>query len=268
MGRAARLAFVFACVVLAFGLLSTIWSSAAGAAERCDSIGAPATTVFLPNVTKTLGGPAGWVTPIYVQNSGSIQTTIELTFFRFRDGAQIACHKTMDLAPGTSLVDNPNEDVDLPDDTQFSVVARSYGAPVVAIVNELQGSGPTQQALSYAGFSQGSLTVYVPNVTRRFFGYDVPFITQNLGTANATVTARFISFDGRSTFTRAFVVAPGRSGVIDPDFEPAATGAPNSGLADGTQYAVTLTSTQPIAVVVNAHNEAGAPVAFSHNGIG
>src|SRR5687767_15178618 len=42
----------------------------------------------------------------------------------------------------------------------------------------------------------------------------------------------------------------------------------SSGLRDGTQYAVTLTSTQPIAVVVNAHNETGAPVAFSHNGIG
>ena len=268
MGRAGRLAFLTGSTLLALALLGSAFATSAAAAERCDAAAQPTTTVYLPNVTKTLGGPAGWVTPLYVQNSGAIQTTIELSFFRFRDGALIACHKTSDLAPGTSIVDNPNEDSDLPDDTQFSVVVKSYGAPIVAIVNELQGSGPTQQALSYSGFSQGDLTVYVPNVTRRFFGYDVPFITQNVGTASATVSAKFISFDGKGTFTRSFVVAPGRSGVVDPDFEPAFTGAPNSGLVDGTQYAVTLTSTQPIAVVVNAHNEAGAPVAFSHNGIG
>ena len=267
MGRVGR-PLLIACFPLALILVAFALAGSASAAERCDGVGAPTTTVYLPNVTKTLGGPAGWVTPIYVQNSGTVQTTVELSFFRFRDGSLVACHKTADLAPGTSLVDNPNEDIDLPDDTQFSVVARSFGAPVVAIVNELQGSGPTQQALSYGGFTQGDLTVYLPNVTRRFFGYDVPFIVQDLGPANASVTAKFISFDGRSTFTRTFVVAPGRSGVVDPDFEPAFTGAPNSGLVDGTQYAVTLTSTQPIGVVVNAHNEAGAPVAFSHNGIG
>jgi len=267
MGRVGR-PILFACFLLALILAAFAFGGTASAAERCDGVGTPTTTVYLPNVTKTLGGPAGWVTPIYVQNSGAIQTTIELSFFRFRDGALIACHKTSDVAPGTSLVDNPNEDSDLPDDTQFSVVAKSFGAPIVAIVNELQGSGPTQQALSYNGFSQGDLTVYLPNVTRRFFGYDVPFIVQDLGTSNATVTAKFISFDGKATFTRTFVVSPGRSGVVDPDFEPAFSGAPNSGLVDGTQYAVTLTSTQPIAVVVNAHNETGAPVAFSHNGIG
>ena len=267
MGRVGR-PVLFACFLFALVLTAFVFGATASAAERCDGVGAPTTTVYLPNVTKTLGGPAGWVTPIYVQNSGAIQTTVELSFFRFRDGALIACHKTSDIAPGTSLVDNPNEDPDLPDDTQFSVVAKSFGAPVVAIVNELQGSGPAQQALSYGGFSQGDLTVYLPNVTRRFFGYDVPFIVQDLGTSNATVTARFISFAGNATFTRTFVVAPGRSAVVDPDFEAAFTGAPNSGLIDGTQYAVTLTSTQPIAVVVNAHNESGAPVAFSHNGIG
>jgi hypothetical protein len=268
VGRAARLALRVACGVLGVLLALTVSGGDALGAERCDSTGIPTTTVYLPNITKTLGGPAGWVTPIYIQNSGAVQTTVELSFFRFRDGALVACHKTSDIAPGTSLVDNPNEDVDLPDDTQFSVVVKSFGAPVVAIVNQLQGSGPTQQALSYSGFTQGDQTVYLPNVTRRFFGYDVPFIVQDVGPAVANVTAKFISFDGTSTYTRAFTVAPGRSFVIDPDFEPASTGAPNSGLRDGTQYAVTLTSTQPIAVVVNAHSETGSPVAFSHNGIG
>jgi hypothetical protein len=69
-----------------------------------------------------------------------------------------------------------------------------------------------------------------------------------------------VSFDGAQHFTTAFDIAPGRSGVVDPDYTP--------GLVDGTQYAVTLHSTQPVGVVVNAHNEALGPVAFSHNGLG
>ena len=263
-----RLAFVGVCLAFALALtVSAFDGEALAASGPCDSAEAPTTTVYLPNVTKTLGGPSGWVTPFYVQNSGSIQTTIEASFYRFRDGALIACHRTAGLEPGASMVDNPNEDADLPDDTQFSVVVKSIGSPIIAVVNQLQSSGATQQALSYSGFTQGDLVVFLPNVTRRFFGYDVPFIVQDLGTTTATVSARFISFDGKSTFTRSLTVAPGRSAVVDPDFEPASSGAPNTGLLDGTQYGVTLTSTQPIAVVVNAHNEAGAPVAFSHNGI-
>jgi hypothetical protein len=269
MPRLTPLAFIGVC--LSFALLLTLRAFddvALAATGSCDSTDVPTTVLYLPNVTKTLGGPSGWVTPFYVQNAGAIQTTVEATFFRFRDGGLITCHKTAGLEPGASLVDNPNADADLPDDTQFSVVVKSYGAPIVAVVNQLQSSGATQQALSYSGFTQGDPVVYLPNVTRRFFGYDVPFIVQDLGTATATVSARFISFDGKSTYTRSFVVAPGRSAVVDPDFEPAFNGSPNSGLVDGTQYGVTLTATQPIAVVVNAHNEAGAPVAFSHNGIG
>ena len=267
MPRLTPLSFVGICLFALF-LTASAFGGVARAAGGCDSLEAPTTTVYLPNVTKTLGGPSGWVTPFYVQNAGAIQTTVEASFYRFRDGGLIACHKIAGLEPGASFVDNPDADADLPDDTQFSVVVKSFGAPIIAVVNQLQSSGATQQALSYSGFTQGDLVVSLPNVTRRFFGYDVPFIVQDLGTTTAAVSARFISFDGKSTFTRSFTVAPGRSAVVDPDFEPAFNGAPNTGLVDGTQYGVTLTSTQPIAVVVNAHSEAGAPVAFSHNGIG
>jgi hypothetical protein len=267
MPRLTPLSFVGICLFALF-LTASAFGGDAMAAGGCDTADAPTSVLYLPNVTKTLGGPSGWVTPFYVQNAGAVQTTVEASFFRFRDGGLVACHKTAGLEPGASLVDNPNADLDLPDDTQFSVVVKSFGAPIVAVVNQLQSSGATQQALSYSGFTQGDPVVYLPNVTRRFFGYDVPFIVQDLGTATASVSARFISFDGRSTFTRSFTVAPGRSAVVDPDFEPAFSGAPNTGLVDGTQYGVTLTATQPIAVVVNAHNEVGAPVAFSHNGIG
>lgn len=229
------------------------------ASSVCDTTGTPTTTVYLPNITKTLGGPSGWDTPFYVQNAGAIQTTVEISLFRFRDGGLVACRKTTALAPGTSLLYDPNAEADLPNDSQFSSVVKSFGAPIVAMVNQVQGSGPQTEGLSYSGFSTGATKVFLPNVTRRFFGYDVPFIIQNLGTATTLVTAAFVSFDGANKFQTSLSVTPGRSGVIDPDFTP--------GLIDGTQYAVTLTATQPIAVVVNAHDELIGPVAFSHNGL-
>jgi Big-like domain-containing protein len=219
----------------------------------------PASTLFLPNITKTLGGSSGWVTPFFVQNTGTVPADLEVTFYRFADGALVAQHTIGAIAPGTTYTDNPNLDADLPDSTQFSVVVKSYGAPVVATVNETQGVAAATQALSYTGVGQGSTRIYLPNVTRRFFGYDVPFIMQNVGAAQANIAASFISFDGTQRFTTTLSVAPGRSGVIDPDF--------TVGLTDGTQYAVAISSDQPLAVVVNAHNEQGAPVAFSHNGL-
>jgi hypothetical protein len=218
-----------------------------------------ATTVYLPNITKTLGGPAGWVTPFYVQNSGTVQTDLEISFYRFSDGVLMAKRSVTGLAPGTSFVDNPNNDGDLPGFTQFSVVIQSFGAPIVAVANETQGVGATTQSSSYAGVSQGATRIFLPNVTRRFFGYDVPIILQNLGQSQAIATASFVSFDGTQRFTTSLPIASGRSAVIDPDF--------TLGLVDGTQYAVTITSDQPLTAVANAHNEQGAPVAFSHNGL-
>jgi hypothetical protein len=253
--------------ILLFTLLASmlIPVGQARAATTCAPNVSPSATVYLPNITRRLGGAQGWDTPIYVQNAGAIQAQVDLAFFGFSDGSPVACHSTRALAPGTSLLDDPNLAADLPDDAQFSVVVKSYGAPVVAIVNQQQGSGSTQQALSYSGFAAGATTVYVPNVTRKFFGYDVPLVVQNLGTADAIVAARFVSFDGTVTMVVNRLISPARSKVIDPDSDDSLLGAP--GLRDATQYAVTLTSNQPIGVVANAYTKSGAAVAFSHNGL-
>ncbi len=232
----------------------------------------PTATVYLPNITKTLGGPNGWATPFIVQNIGTVPTTLEATFYRFADGALIAQRTIPSLAPGTSYADVPNNDADLPDNTQFSVVLRSWGANIVSTVNEAQGAGPSFESMSYTGVSSGTTTAYLPNVTRNFYGWDIPFIVQNLGLVPASVTAKFTSLSSPSctvahTYTRALSIASGRSGVVDPNAEPAYSGFAGSGLIDGCQYSVVVTSTQPVAVVANARNETGAPVAYAHNAL-
>jgi hypothetical protein len=225
----------------------------------CTTGGTPTSTTWLPNITRRLGGPTGWDTPFYVQNAGAASTTIEASFFFFDTGGFAACHKTTNLTAGASVGDDPNNAPDLLDGKQYSVVVKSFGSPAVAAVNQTQTAGGALQALAYSGFSGGNTTVYVPNVTRRFFGYDVPLIIQNLGTLSTTVTATFKSFDNTQNVPIQLTIPAGRSGVIDPDFTP--------GLTDQTQYAVKLTSGQPIGVIANAHNEAIGPLAFSHNGL-
>jgi hypothetical protein len=212
---------------------------------------------FLPNVTKSLGGPDGWQTPFIVQNRGSVAADLELSFYRFGDGECVNRRIVGELLPGRSYALVPNADTALPENTQFSVVVRSFGAPVVAVVNEHGASGARAQAMSYGGFEGGAPTAYLPDVRRRADGYYTPFIVQNLGTQTTPAEIRFVPSDGGAAATIWRVIAAGRSAVVDPNAE--------SALRNGVRYGVTVTGGQPLAVVANAHNVA-VGLAYSFDG--
>ncbi len=231
-------------------------------AASCDTTGTPTTTVYLPNITKTLGGPTGWVTPFIVQNVGFFATTLEVSLYRFSDGALVTCRKVSSLQPATSFADVPNNDTDLPDNAQFSVVVRSFGSEVVAVVNEQQGTGGRAEALSYGGLTSGAKKVAVPYVAKQASGWLTTMVLQNLGTSDATVSAAFTSLDGSNAATLMRTIGPGRSQFIDPTVE--------ASLSSGTEYSAILTASQPIAAVVNGHNDAAGvthPMGFSYNGV-
>jgi hypothetical protein len=143
---------------------------------------------------------------------------------------------------------------------------RSFGNTVVSVVNQHKGS---IEADAYSAAATGATTVYLPNVVRRFFGFHSPAIIQNLGQSATVVTATYQSFDGTAptrTFTRS--IGPGQSQFIEPNSDDPTLGAP--GLVDGKQYAVTVTSPQPVSVVLNTHNDdpgVAQPVFYSANGI-
>ncbi len=203
-------------------------------------------TVYLPNITKTLGGPDGWHTPFIVQNVGAVTTSLTVNFYGFIDGTLVATRKA-DLLPGRSFVDSPRDDPDLPGNAQFSVVVTSSAAPIVSVVNEHQGFDAGTEALSYSGISDGSTQVYVPLVYKTWDQWISTLIIQNVGAATSEVTANFISLDGKTTASIARTVDPGRSKFIDPRVE--------TSLAGGTIYAATLSATEPIAVVANHHHD-------------
>ena len=218
-------------------------------------------TVYLPNVTRMLGGRYGWHTPFIVQNVGSSSARLEVSYYRFSDGSLVAT-RAADVLPGRSFVGSPNDEGDLPADTQFSVVVSAAGSPVVAVVNEHQGQGGAAEALSYSGFRAGSRTVFLPLVAKMAGGWLTTMIVQNLGTVPTTVTASFTSLDGSLTSRIARTVLPLRSQFIDPRGEPT--------LLEGVEYAATFTASEPIAVVANAHNDLPGtvmPMGDSYNGV-
>jgi len=115
-------------------------------------------TVYLPNITKMLGGGDGWQTPFIVQNVGSVATDLTMDFFSFADGSLVKTRSVTGLAPGTSVFHDPNSDPGLGTTGQFSVVVKSFGAPVVSVVNEHQNvtNSARQEALSYLGLTSCS----------------------------------------------------------------------------------------------------------------
>ena len=116
--------------------------------------------------------------------------------------------------------------------------------------------------MSYDGFTSGSTSVFLPNIVRRFFGYHTPFIIQNLGTIATTATATFVGRGSEPTAMISRSIAAGQSQFIEPNIE--------SSLVDGGAYAVTVRADQPLAVVVNTHNDdfgVAHPVAYATDGI-
>jgi len=243
--------------------LAPYWpASAEPAAAACDLSGTATSSAFLPNITKNLGGVFGWVTPFIVQNVGTASTNLQVSFYRFSDGSLVTCRKITGLGPGASFADIPTNDSDLPVEPQFSGVVRSFGAPIVAVVNEHSGVLERAEALSYNGFASGSTTVSLPNIVRRFFGYHTPFIIQNLGTGPTVATATFVGRGTEPGATITRTIAAGQSQFIEPNIE--------SSLVDGGAYAVTVRADQPLAVVVNTHNDdfgVAHPVAYATDGI-
>src|SRR5437868_6658023 len=250
-------------IVMVLSAFLAVASIGSWPAAKADAAGV-GSTIYLPNITRMLGGADGWQTPFIVQNVGSVATDVTMDFFAFSDGRLVKTRTIPAVMPGTSVFHDPNSDTELPQGGQFSVVVRSSSSPIVSVVNEHQNVTNTsrQEALSYLGISSGSTRVFLPYAAKNAGGWLTTFIIQNLGVAPANLTAQFRSVDGTQTPSVSRVIGPGRSQFVDPTVEPS--------VAAGVEYSVALVSDQPIGVVVNAHNDAAgtvAPKGFSYNGV-
>src|SRR5205085_12096461 len=80
----------------------------------------PSARVYLPNTTKTLGGPTGWTTPIVIQSTSA--TSMHVAWYRFSDGSLVTTQDIPFAQIGTALRVDPRDVPALPDNTQFAVV--------------------------------------------------------------------------------------------------------------------------------------------------
>ena len=106
--------------------------------------------VYLPNVTRTLGGPTGWTTPIILQSVTATSATLK--WYRF-DNGQLAVTQTVPLTLGSSKWIDPASVVGLSENTQYAVVIDAgAGTTATAIVYQLASGG--DNAAIYSGFNQ------------------------------------------------------------------------------------------------------------------
>ncbi|HET8567907.1 MAG TPA: hypothetical protein VFM93_02845, partial [Candidatus Limnocylindria bacterium] len=108
---------------------------------------------YLPNVTRTLGGPTGWTTPIIIQSTAPAVTTARLTWYRFADGALVHRHLVTGMQGATAVRIDPRSIPALADDTQYAVVVEAPTFGVSVIVTELNTQGG-DSAMAYEGFVQ------------------------------------------------------------------------------------------------------------------
>jgi hypothetical protein len=119
-------------------------TSAAGSS----STALQSTTLYFPNVTRTLGGPNGWTTPLAIQTTGADSAT--LRWYRFSDGALVFSQVLIFNDFGQTFRIDPRQIADLSDNTQYAVVATAGSGGMAGLVTELNFSGG-DGAMNYEG---------------------------------------------------------------------------------------------------------------------
>jgi hypothetical protein len=173
-----------------------------------------ATRIYLPNITKTLGGPTGWTTPFVLQSQGAHVATVR--WYRMSDGVLVYTQKPVFglLLRRSGYKIDPRQIPQLADNTQYAVVIESSSGGVGAVVLETNDRGG-DSAMAYeamtpaptAAFGTSNCTPSVAGagsgVRCRMYGFapgtsPVAYTIQRTGgtTSSETVTGEPIASDG------------------------------------------------------------------------
>jgi hypothetical protein len=100
-----------------------------------------ATRLYLPNITKTLGGPTGWTTPFVLQSQGAHVATVR--WYRMSDGILVYTQTPVFglLLRRSGYKIDPRAIPQLADNTQYAVVIESSAGGVGAVVLETSQRG-------------------------------------------------------------------------------------------------------------------------------
>lgn len=198
-----------------------------------------------------------WTTGFQVQNLGTTAANVTIDLYN-RDGTSGGAQIADSILTSKTYFPIPNAAAGF----QGSAVV-SADQPVAAILNIL-GTATDKSYYSEAvtGVSQGSTTVSLPLILRGNSGFNTWFAVQNAGTTAASVTVTFKAGLAGSNYTApAVIIEPGASYVFDQrdDANASNLGAKFIGSA-------TVTSAQPLAVVVNQIGTGASKTQLSYSG--
>ena len=131
-----------------FAVLNATLTS--GTALGFTAVSHPSAKLYLPNVTRQLGGFRGWTTPFFVQSAGASGATVR--WYRFSDGRLVYTQTLGPFYDGRGVRVDPASIPQLSNDPQYAVVIESTSAPLglAAIVLEYAEGGDS--AMAYEAF--------------------------------------------------------------------------------------------------------------------
>jgi len=212
-------------------------------------------TLYAPTIVNNAYG--GYTTGIGLLNQGSGPTDVTITY-RNGTGAIIksqtvpalAAHAYHALYSGDALLALPAGFAGT------ATITNTAGQPLGAVVNE---TGPGGQFSSYDAVPAGSTTLNVPvALNNAFGGYYTGMGIQNTSATAGTVAVTYYDTSGVATAKAFTIAANGSLGVYQ--------GSGTDGPAVGA-YTATITSTLPLAAVVNevAPSSTSAQQSTSYN---
>jgi hypothetical protein len=227
--------------------------------------GGTARTLYAPAIASNAYG--GYTTGIGLVNLAATPADITITYSR-ADGMVEKTQTLSGVGPGAyrgiySGNSGSPTDASLPAGFAGTATMASAAGPLAAVVNE---TGPGGQFSSYDAVTVGATTLYAPvTINSAYGGFNTAIGFQNVGTAQANVTVSYSGQVGSSSTTQTFAeMFPLPAGGYFGDYNGG--GAANRVLPDGFHGSATISSSQPLAAIVNeiaAPAAAGAPVTQS-----
>lgn len=205
--------------------------------------------VYMPWVAKNVDGQT---TRIVIQNAGTAAAKPLVQLHPYGIGTTVTVESPT-IDPGEAWSFTPTaadgEYALTIDNGRFAAVATVIGA---------------QTAMFYTGTHETQTKLFAPNVTRKLTqdpatdpGWNTPILIQSAGASEATLT--WYSFDAGTFVLR-------RSVSLDINDTTRVDPAATSGLADNSQYAVTIDADGRIVAIVTEKNAKGGDNAMIYKG--
>jgi hypothetical protein len=210
-----------------------------------------ATTWYSPNAYRNY---FNFSSNFIVQNATASSVDVTVSFYAPGSSSAAATQSATIAANGSANFEQESL-AGLANGTVYA--AKIVGTGNIAVVQNIYGLGANAgQLYTFTPFTAGATTMYLPDISNNFFGFNTALTVQNVDSSDANVTVTYGSGSSQNA-----TIAPNSSAVF-------LTFLPASGVPSGTLTAAKVTSTNGkniVAMVTKSNNltRAAAYTGFS-----